>query len=570
MKWISLLLFLSCTVLASEQSGVFTGPGPDRKVTCLFVLPVDNDAGRLLLEGKVTRDGNMVTRIRSHLKPYQSQALYSLDLSNGEYQVSLKLTNRDKEIVGRMDETFRASTHAYKLHPALPTTRISIKLPKGARDALINGKQIFEARITGERPGSVVWYLDEKVVGRSRKEPYKVKIKLGNAPLVHSVTAVAMDASGKPIASDQFQLNMGPYAFSLRFVEPHREEPISGPFLARVDLRIPKDKGLERLDFFSDNKKRGSVYEEPYSLLLPAPEDDLPLELRAVAHLTDGAVTEARLTLNDTRGIAGLEVRNVDLWVTVENQQGLPVTGFKRDHFSIFEDGKRMRLRKFEQAATQPLNLHFLIDTSLSMEKFMAQIIFGCRTIIDEHMKPKDRVGLLAFRDEPDMVVPFSSDVEDLMEGLTDISQRAVDRSYHGSAIYDSMATSLHHFSGVLGRRALIVFTDGLDNRSRFRKGEVLDFARQAGVRLYIFDVEPSVEYFTLETLAKESGGAYYKVTAPRRLPELFKLLAADLRMQYLLRYQSSREPGDRSCRKIQVNIPQEEYQARTIRGYCP
>jgi Ca-activated chloride channel family protein len=190
--------------------------------------------------------------------------------------------------------------------------------------------------------------------------------------------------------------------------------------------------------------------------------------------------------------------------------------------------------------------------------------------MVSEVVRPKDRVSLYTFEEKAKEIVSFTGSSRQLLKGLDQVAEQGISRKLRGSAVYDGIIQALHQFQGIKGRRALLVFTDGFDNSSHFSIRDVSRFARAAEVRIYLFHAPPDARNVAIQLLPLDTGGGYYKVASPRYLPEFFRLIEAELRSQYVISYQTSREPGDRDCRKIKLELAVKGLRARTMRGWCP
>src|SRR6185369_938474 len=118
-----------------------------------------------------------------------------------------------------------------------------------------------------------------------------------------------------------------------------------------------------------------------------------------------------------------------------------------------------------------------------------------------DSVRPKDRAALVTFNDHPQLVVKFTSDAQALAAGLTGL------KAERGTSLYDSLIFTLYAFNGVKGRRAILLLSDGRDEGSRFGFDAAREFARRAGVTLYVIGLGEKVDKTHLAHLAEETGG---------------------------------------------------------------
>ena len=180
---------------------------------------------------------------------------------------------------------------------------------------------------------------------------------------------------------------------------------------------------------------------------------------------------------------------------------------------------------------------------------------------------PKDRAAVFVFNDEPVLTVPFTSRVDTLKAGLTEVE------STGETALYDTLVHALHYFAGIRGKRALILLSDGEDSRSRYSLAETLEFAQRSGVAVYAIalglDRRRLEARNVLQRLARETGGGFFSIATTRELERIYGQIEEELRSQYLLAYQSSHESGG-EFRHVEVRVGRDGLKAKTIPGYYP
>jgi Ca-activated chloride channel family protein len=182
---------------------------------------------------------------------------------------------------------------------------------------------------------------------------------------------------------------------------------------------------------------------------------------------------------------------------------------------------------------------------------------------------PKDRAAVITFNHRPELVVRFTHDPEVLAGGVAAITAEG------GTALYDSLIYALYYFSGIKGKRALVVLSDGADEGSRYSFEEALDYARRTGVAIYPIGLGlPAKEgvqiRMLLQRLADETGGRSFFISRAAELAKVYESIERELRTQYLLTYQSSATGKDGAFRAVEVAVQRDGAEAKTIRGYYP
>ena len=571
-----LLLFLSGLVMSDDTGRIELEPAPLSKErtachitwhvpTRLFPEGLEGFSltEPLSLEGWVKGEEALTFRYAFYPEiGGESVALrFERHLEPGNRRINLRLFMGEQTLL-ETTETLAVPT----LAPSDDDHEISLLLQ--AESALYHGRGAFQVTTRGEGIASVRYLLNGKEIGSAKKPPYRTKLKLGG-PKVMKLSAEALSAEGEVLARDTVQLNAGPYAFDVRLVEPIPDTRQRGLVRVRATARPPLGMKIERLDFFLDDQPIASVFGPPYSLRIPVP--DALATVRVVGHVDSRTVDEDSVLVNPPPGMEQIEVRNIELYVSVEDRLNETLDYLEEESFAVFENDQPVEILEFVPGEDRPLYMSFLIDISGSMGIYLPKLTEGAQELVDALLGPGDRVSLSLFREKPELLTSFTSNKYYFMQGLRDLEDESAKQGY--TAFHDGVITALYDLSGIEGRRALLIFSDGMDNASRFSRFQVNDFARQAGVRFYIFHtVTSSLQGRDpwLKRLAEETGGGYYNINNPQYMETFFRKIQKDMATQYLIRYQTTRDPDDQACREIRVEILGEKARARTIKGWCP
>ena len=273
--------------------------------------------------------------------------------------------------------------------------------------------------------------------------------------------------------------------------------------------------------------------------------------------LKNGARAEDAVLFNSPHAISEMDVHHVQLWTGVRNRKGEPVQGLQKEDFQILENGQAMTITEFREDFSLPLNVGFLVDLSGSM-RGVPGFNKGARSF-SATLKPEDRTAVFVFDEQPRLLLPLSPPNQ--LSGGLDLAEEASKKvSMGGTGIYNSIIRAIHYIAGTSGRRALVVFTDGNDNRSALDYHHVIRYAQQADVQVY-FIVVPLDKGVTVSAggmiaIAGESGGAVYRASYPAQLSSAFQSIEESLRSQYLIGYQTSFNPEDTQCRDLEIKAP--------------
>lgn len=462
------------------------------------------------------------------------------------------------------DEFSRLLEEANRALAALETS-IRLIPPRGD---FISGYVRFDTLTIGNDIAEVEFQLDERPVLRKSRPPYSVELDLGQIPATRLLRVVAFDASGREVASDELLLNASTHRFSLRLVEPRRGQRYERSLRAEARIEIPEGAALDRVEFYLNETLLATSYQEPFTQVLLLPDGGAITYVRAVAFLSDGNSTEDLVFVNAPPNLDEVEIQFVELYATAFGRDFRPVADLESEQVVVYEDGVPQKLARFAPVADLPLHLGMLLDVSASMEVNLSEVRQAVLSFFETILQPRDRAALIAFNDRPMLAARLTNKIETLAAGMAGL------RAERGTALYDSLIYALFYFNGLRGQRALVVFSDGKDENSRFTLDQTLDFARRAGIAIYTIGLGlPRSERDArraLDRLAAETGGRSFFPKQSSELPEIYSAIETELRNRYLLAYQSSNTSREQRFRKVEVKTSRPGVEIKTIRGYYP
>ena len=250
---------------------------------------------------------------------------------------------------------------------------------------------------------------------------------------------------------------------------------------------------------------------------------------------------------------------NVDLVlvpVTVTDPMNRLVTGLEKEDFQIFENNKDQKIRTFA-SEDAPVSIGIIFDLSGSMTSKLVR----ARESILQFIKtanPQDEFFVIGFNDRPELIEDFTNSVEDIEARLATV------RSGHRTALMDAIYYGVAKMKDARHeRKALLVVSDGGDNRSRYTEGEVRSQVREADVEIYsigIFDpYAPTPEERTgpqlLEDISDVTGGRLFRVDDIDELGDIAEKISTELRNQYVIGYRPQDLTRDGKWRKVKVKV---------------
>jgi Ca-activated chloride channel family protein len=252
-----------------------------------------------------------------------------------------------------------------------------------------------------------------------------------------------------------------------------------------------------------------------------------------------------------------VDVKLVNVFVTVTDEHGAPAGGLKKENFGLLEDGKPQTISVFDKESALPLSIVLDIDTSLSTRKDLPLELASARRFAHAILRPIDALSLYTFSEIVSEVVPFTPDLKAIDHG--------VDRVHPGSAtaLYDALYLGAQALERRKGRKVLVVITDGGDTVSQVDYKEAVRAAQEAEAIVYsiiVVPIEASAGRDTggehaLIQISEDTGGKYFYATSVPQLDDAFQRISDELRTQYLLAYYPSQRFSDSSFRRIEVKV---------------
>ncbi|WP_263359018.1 VWA domain-containing protein [Acidicapsa ligni] len=251
-----------------------------------------------------------------------------------------------------------------------------------------------------------------------------------------------------------------------------------------------------------------------------------------------------------------LDVDLVLLPVTITDPMNRLVTGLDQNDFFIYENNAPQKLKTFS-CEDAPISIGIIMDLSGSMNSKLIR----SRESILKFMKtanPQDEFFVIGFNDRPELIEDFTSSVEDIEARLQTV------RSGHRTALLDAIYFGMDKMKfGRNDRKALLVVSDGGDNRSRYTEGEVKAQVRESDVQIYsigIFDpyaptTEERMGPILLNDLSEETGGRMFRVDDLADMDDIAIKISTELRNQYVLGYNPKSMQRDGKWRKVKVKL---------------
>jgi Ca-activated chloride channel family protein len=255
---------------------------------------------------------------------------------------------------------------------------------------------------------------------------------------------------------------------------------------------------------------------------------------------------------------------------TVLDREGRYVTSLEKEHFEIAEDKVEQDIVYFSSEDI-PISVGIIFDVSGSMKDKLKTAVQAAMTFMKGGM-PDDEYFLVEFSDKPTEIAGFTSDIEEIQ------SRFMFSKAKGRTALFDAVYMGLSRLEeGNNTKKALLLITDGEDNRSRYTFSNVKEYIKEKDVQLYAIGIssglitaEAEQGRALLRDLAAITGGNAFFPPSIGQLENICRLIALELKNQYVLGYHSTNTAKDGKWRKIKVTaeFPDNKLTVRAKSGY--
>jgi VWFA-related protein len=286
-----------------------------------------------------------------------------------------------------------------------------------------------------------------------------------------------------------------------------------------------------------------------------------------------------------------VDVSVVNIFFNVKDKHGALLPNLKKEDFQIFEDGQPQKIKYFAADSNLPLTLGILIDTSGSQQRVlpMEQEIGG--EFLREVLREKDLAFAINFDVNIELLQDFTSSARELSRALNKVRINTggantgvpgmgggpIPNSHpRGTALYDAIfLASDEKLKSEVGRKAMIVLTDGEDVGSKLKIQDAIEAAQRADSICYVLLIADRGFYGgtgysgdrEMRKLAEETGGRVIDVGARAdKLKEAFDQIASELRSQYNIGYSPINQKHDGKFRQVEIRTKSGKVQSR--KGY--
>jgi len=281
----------------------------------------------------------------------------------------------------------------------------------------------------------------------------------------------------------------------------------------------------------------------------------------------------------------------VNLFFNVKDKKGGLIPNLAKTDFEVLEDGKPQKIKYFSADANQPLTLGILIDSSLSQERVLQMEKEVGAAFLRSVLRPKDEAFVISFDVNVDLLQDFTSNTRELASalnraringgggggGIPGLGGGPVPTANpRGTLLYDAIYLASHDkLSHEVGRKAMIILTDGEDQGSQLTIKDAQEAAQKSDSIVYVLLCADRGFYGgfyagdrEMKKLAEETGGRVIDVgNKMDKMQAAFDQISNELRSQYNIGYTPTNNRRDGTYRKVQIKT-KENYKVQARAGY--
>jgi VWFA-related protein len=282
-----------------------------------------------------------------------------------------------------------------------------------------------------------------------------------------------------------------------------------------------------------------------------------------------------------------VDVNFVQLFFNVKDKKGGLIPNLAKDDFEIYEDGKPQTIKYFKAESDLPLTLGILIDASGSQQHVLEIEKQVGGQFLQEILRPKDEAFVLSFDVNVDLLQDFTNSVSRLKDALNSAKiNTGVGGSImmpgpvptsnpRGTLLYDAIYLAAHdQLAREVGRKAMIILTDGEDQGSQLRIKDAIEAAQKSDSIVYVLLIADRGSWGgygegEMKKLSNETGGRVIDVGNKfEKLKAAFDQIALELRSQYNAGYTPTNKERDGTFRKIEIKAKARDYKIQSRSGY--
>lgn len=295
---------------------------------------------------------------------------------------------------------------------------------------------------------------------------------------------------------------------------------------------------------------------------------------------------------DETLGSIKVDVDVVNVLCSVRNKSGGLVGNLSKDDFTLIEDGKPQTVKYFTRETDIPLTIGLLIDISGSQARLIDDERRAAYQFFSQVLRKKDMAFLISFGPEAELLQDFTNSPRLLQAALQGLHVESGIGGLHpgpvptagqprGTVLFDAVyLASTDRLQKEVGRKAMVLITDGVDQGSRLKKEAAIEAAQKSDSIIYGIYYVDQAAYFghmgfglgvndhDLKQMADETGGRLLRVDRKNSLESIFNQIQEEMRSQYAIGFTSTNERKDGGFRRLEIRTKDKNLKVQARRGY--
>lgn len=291
-----------------------------------------------------------------------------------------------------------------------------------------------------------------------------------------------------------------------------------------------------------------------------------------------------------------VNVELVNILFTVKAKKGGQlIPNLEKQNFSVFEDGKPQTIQHFSRETDLPITLGLLIDISASQERLVDIERQAAGSFFSSVLRKKDEAFVISFGKSTDLLQDYTNSAKALTASMRDlqgdgggvspmVNPGAVPTAGapKGTLLFDAVYLAANEkLKSEVGRKAMILITDGEDQGSTYDRRAAVEAAQRADAIIYSIYYVDRAFYnrgglmlgggggeSDLRKMSEETGGKVFTVSNKHPLSEVFTEIQEELRNQYSIGYSSTNSKRDNTFRRIEIKVDNPAYKSQARNGY--
>src|SRR3954447_2568006 len=222
-----------------------------------------------------------------------------------------------------------------------------------------------------------------------------------------------------------------------------------------------------------------------------------------------------------------VDVDVVNVLASVRDKHGALVSNLEKNDFTVLEDGKPQDIKYFTKETDLPLTIGLLVDVSGSQRNLIDIERNAASQFFSQVLRKKDMAFLISFGEESELLQDYTNSTRLLTEGLSQLRPSSGVGGLHpgpvptmggprGTVLYDAVYLAANDkLKTEVGRKAIVIITDGVDQGSRLRIEQAVEAAQKSDAVIYCIDYSDPSAYggFGMISLGGGGGSAMRKMS---------------------------------------------------------